>query len=76
MPNNPALTHRDDRGSLLNVPGAANYLQLSTKTVRKLIAQGKIPGYYISPRALRIRMSDPDAFIESTSTTRFGGGAA
>lgn len=75
MSNNPALTHRADRGRMVNVPAAAEYLQLSTKTVRKLIAQGKIPGYYISARALRIRMSDLDAFIESTSTTRFGGGA-
>ncbi len=50
---------------LLTVSQAAKYLQLSEKTVRRLIKNGDLQASRIGTRTWRIRASDIDKYIES-----------
>ena len=43
---------------LLTIAQAAEYLQLSEKTIRRLISDEKIVAYKVGDRSWRIRMSD------------------
>lgn len=52
---------------LLTVAQTAVYLQLSEKTVRRLINKGVLPASKLGDRLLRIRSTDIDAYIASTS---------
>ena len=71
--SNSATAHSPDRGGLVTISGAADYLKLSTKTVRRLIAQGRLEAFFVTPRSLRVRQRDLDAYIASVSTRRAGG---
>ena len=51
---------------LLTVSQAAKYLQLSEKTVRRLIKNGDLQASRIGTRTWRIRASDIDKYIESS----------
>lgn len=44
---------------------AAEILTVSEKTVKKLIAAGKLPAYRISPSCTRLRRSEVLAYVES-----------
>lgn len=52
---------------LLTVAQTAVYLQLSEKTVRRLISKGVLPASKLGDRLLRIRSSDIDDYVASTS---------
>lgn len=54
---------------LLTIAQAAEYLQLSEKTIRRLISDEKIVAYKVGDRSWRIRMSDIDAYITNNSNT-------
>ena len=54
---------------LLTIEQAAEYLQLSEKTIRRLISDEKIVAYKVGDRSWRIRMSDIDAYIMNNSNT-------
>lgn len=54
---------------LLTIAQAAEYLQLSEKTIRRLISDEKIVAYKVGDRSWRIRMSDIDAYIMNNSNT-------
>ena len=49
---------------------AAIYLDVTEKTVRKMIARGELAAYRINPRIIKIRIADLDALGQ-----RIGGGA-
>ena len=55
---------------LLTVAQTAKYLQLSERTVRRLIGKGSLPASKLSDRAWRIRSCDIDKYVESTLNTR------
>jgi excisionase family DNA binding protein len=50
---------------LMTVSQTAKYLQLSDKTVRRLIKDGRLPVSKVSDRSLRIRTSDVDAYVQA-----------
>jgi excisionase family DNA binding protein len=47
------------------IEDAAEYLDVSTRTIRRMIADRKITAYRIGPRAIRI---DMDALFDSVAT--------
>ena len=55
---------------LLTVSQAATYLQLSEKTVRRLIREGSLQASKLSNRSWRIRSCDIDEYLISTSNTK------
>ncbi|MBQ4568099.1 MAG: DNA (cytosine-5-)-methyltransferase [Desulfovibrio sp.] len=52
---------------LLTVAQTAKYLQLSEKTVRRMIGDGILQASKLSKRTWRIRTSDIDSYLSSTS---------
>lgn len=52
---------------IFTVAQTAAYLQLSTKTIRRLISDNKIRASKVSDRSWRIRKSDVDAYIQENS---------
>lgn len=57
---------------LLTVAQTAEYLQLSEKTVRRMIGEGILPASKLSNRTWRIRACDIESYLSSTSNTQFG----
>jgi len=53
------------------VKDAATYLQVTERTIRQMIADGRLTGYKLGNRVLRIDLNELDAAM-----TRVGGGAA
>lgn len=58
----PALTDGDSRRPLLTTPQAAEYLQVSIRTVKGLLSDGRI-AYVKIGRATRIHIEDLDDFV-------------
>ena len=52
---------------IFTIAQTAEYLQLSTKTIRRLISDNKIRASKLSNRSWRIRKSDVDAYIQENS---------
>ena len=52
----------------------AEYLGVSEKTIRRLIASGQVNGYRIGTRLLRVDLNELDALASAIPTT--GGGRA
>ena len=50
---------------LLTVSQTAKYLQLSEKTVRRLIGNGSLQASKLSDRSWRIRVCDLDAYVSA-----------
>ena len=55
---------------LLSVEEVARRLALSVRSVRTLIALGKLPVVRVSVRAIRVAEADLVAFIEARRTAR------
>ncbi len=58
---------------LYTVAQAARYLQLSTKTVRRLIADKKLRASKISDRSWRIKKDDIEAYYQANTNQPKGG---
>jgi excisionase family DNA binding protein len=52
----------------LSVQQAADYLGVNTRTVRVMLLDGRLQGYNLGPRILRIRLSELEAAL-----TPYGG---
>jgi excisionase family DNA binding protein len=52
-----------ERQHLLSINQAAEYAAVSTKTLRRRIADGTIPAVRLGPRAIRVRPADLDAAL-------------
>lgn len=52
---------------IFTVAQTAEYLQLSIKTIRRLISNNKIRASKVSDRSWRIKKSDLDAYIQENS---------
>lgn len=55
---------------LYTVSQTAKYLQLSEKTVRRLIGNGSLPASKLASRAWRIRFCDIEKYVEITSNNK------
>jgi excisionase family DNA binding protein len=67
-----AKSSTTQRQHLLSINQAAEYAAVSTKTVRRRIADGTIPAVRLGPRAIRVRLQDIDAALRPIPTV--GGG--
>jgi excisionase family DNA binding protein len=57
---------------LASVEDAASYANVSTRTVRRWISQGLIPGYRVGPRLVKVDLDDFDNLAVPIPTA--GGG--
>lgn len=49
---------------MLDTKDVAKYLKISTQQVRRLVQEGSLPCYRISPRILRFRMEDVEKLLQ------------
>jgi len=49
---------------------AAEYLGVSVKTVRRMIARGDLPAYRLGPRMIRVDLGAVDAALRPIPTVR------
>jgi excisionase family DNA binding protein len=63
QPNRYARRHprKQMQRGYCGVAEAAIYLDITEKTVRKMIALGELPAYRINPRIIKIKIADLDA---------------
>lgn len=45
------------------IEAAAGYLNVSTRTIRRYIAQGKLPAYRVGGTLVRVDQADLDALV-------------
>lgn len=55
---------------------AAEYLGVSDKTLRRMIASGVVTGYRAGPRLIRVDLNELDAMLRPIPSATFGGDAA
>lgn len=72
----PGPNRRSRRGAgqtpaYLGIPEAAAYLDVDHKTIRRLIAAQRLPGYRLGNRIIKVKVADLDAVL-----TPMSGGAA
>ena len=58
------------RGPYLSISETAGYLGVTTRTVRQMIADGRLTGYKLGARVVRLRRDEIDASLRP-----FGGAA-
>lgn len=56
----------------ISIAEAAEYLSVSTKTIRRYIATGRLTGYRTGPRLLRVDRNELDGLLRPIPTA--GGG--
>jgi excisionase family DNA binding protein len=56
---------------LASIPVAAESADVSTKTIRRWIAQGRVAGYRVGPRLIKVDLDELEASFQPV-----GGGAA
>jgi excisionase family DNA binding protein len=54
---------------LVSINQAADYADVSTKTIRRRIADGTIPAERLGPRLIRVRLDAVDAAFHPIPTT-------
>lgn len=60
----------------ISIGEAAEYLSVTDRTVRNFIAQGRLNGYRIGPRTIRVDRAEVDALLTPIPTAARGGDAA
>lgn len=53
---------------LAGIAAAADYNDVSTRTIRRYIAEGRIPGYRVGPRLVKVDLDDLDALARPIPT--------
>jgi excisionase family DNA binding protein len=62
QPNRATRRHPANNGrGYVGITEAATYLDITAKTVRKLIATGELPAYRLGTKILRIKLADLEA---------------
>ena len=59
-----------ERRAFVSIADAANYLGVTTRTIRQMIADGRLRGYRSGSRLVRLRLDEIDAAMQP-----FGGAA-
>lgn len=57
---------------LTSVQAAADYADVSTRSIRRWIASGLIPGYRVGPRLVKVDLNDLDKLARRIPTARRG----
>jgi excisionase family DNA binding protein len=53
---------------LTSVENAANYADVSTRSIRRWIAAGLLPGYRVGPRLVKVDLNDLDQLARRIPT--------
>lgn len=64
----PPTVGRSPRRDLIDVDTAAEYLGVCRRTVRRMIADGKLVGYRVGPRLIRVDQAELDAIVQPIPT--------
>jgi excisionase family DNA binding protein len=51
---------------------AADYLDITPKTLRRMVATGQVTGYRMGPRLIRFDLDELDALMRPIPTTKAG----
>jgi excisionase family DNA binding protein len=70
-PTTPARPDRATRRRYVKLAEAAEYLQVTDRTIRQMISDGRLTGYACGKRLVRVDLNEVDAAM-----VPFGGGAA
>jgi excisionase family DNA binding protein len=72
MPERPEMidTLKPSRRRYVKIAEAADYLQVTTRTVRQMIADGRLTGYRCGDRLVRLDLNEIEAAMQP-----FGGAA-
>lgn len=63
-PNRQARRHPEQvQRGFIGIPEAATYLDVTTKTVRRMIARGQLDAFRLGDRLIKIRIADLDALM-------------
>ncbi len=60
------------RRTLVSINETAAHLGCTTRTVRRYISEGRLTGYRLGPRLVRLDMSEVDAMLRPIPTTAGG----
>ncbi len=55
---------------LVSLSAAAAYADVSTRTLRRYIAQGRLTGYRVGPRLVKVDLSELDQLARPIPTAR------
>jgi excisionase family DNA binding protein len=61
MPKSPTRDEVLAAKQAMDLARAAEYLDMSVKTLRRRIADGTLPAHRVGPRAIRVYLSDLEA---------------
>lgn len=56
----PLSTRNNSRRRLASIAHAAEYSDLSARTIRRYVAEGRLVGYRVGPRLVKIDLDDLD----------------
>lgn len=72
QPNRATRRHpvKETQRAYVGIPEAATYLDVAPKTIRALIASGKLPAWRLGNRVLKVKLVDLDGVL----TPVHGGG--
>lgn len=59
---------RDIQRSLTSIGDAADHVDVSPRTIRRWIAAGRLPGYRVGPRLVKVDISELDAVVRRIPT--------
>ena len=69
-PNRRARRHPEQiQRGFVGIPEAATYLDVTTKTVRRMIARGELQAYRLGKRLIKIEVADLDALMTPIGDT-------
>jgi len=57
---------------LESIPGAADYLGVCTKTIRRMISRGEIRAFRVGPKILRVDLNEIDAMLRPIPSAKDG----
>jgi len=55
---------------IASINAAAEYAGVSTRTIRRYIASGRLTGYRIGPRLIKINLAEVDAMLSPIPTVQ------
>jgi excisionase family DNA binding protein len=73
-PSHDQTTTPTGKRRLISITDAAAYADVSPRTIRRWIATGRLPGYRVGPRLVKVDLADLDAVVRRIPAA--GGGAA
>ncbi|MBA2559759.1 MAG: helix-turn-helix domain-containing protein [Propionibacteriales bacterium] len=65
-------TTKAARRTLVSINETATHLGCTTRTIRRYIAEGRLTGYRLGPRLVRLDLSEVESLLRPIPTARGG----